>query len=312
MEKTINFFLNDYQIKEIETVLNREKITIDEAIIAFLKTIVHQHKIPSEVMAEHTMKKIPTFANWDSELHGDVEQLRRITSAKMAKTTPQSIDKENQTAFFPSSGETPYFTTLENCTCIDFARRELPCKHIYRLAMELGIIEETAIKGINKNTIQTSQITEEEAIMEIEKFPQDIQIFIMKLMPLLNVDYPVGLYLDKNLQQILSCPLFIFKPAPPSDIIKDMRKKDNIYFLDQLCVQPGEKLKKDDLITWCLKHIPTLSDKLPEKVYVYCNPLFSKNIKKIKHHFEDKFGELFDCISTSEPIYKYQKYPSNI
>lgn len=88
MEKTINFFLNDYQIKEIETVLNREKITIDEAIIAFLKTIVHQHKIPSEVMAEHTMKKIPTFANWDSELHGDVEQLRRITSAKMAKTTP--------------------------------------------------------------------------------------------------------------------------------------------------------------------------------------------------------------------------------
>ena len=32
-----------------------------------------------------------------------------------------------------------YVVTLESCTCPDFQRRQRPCKHMYRLAMELGI-----------------------------------------------------------------------------------------------------------------------------------------------------------------------------
>jgi len=31
--------------------------------------------------------------------------------------------------------------TLESCTCPDFKERKLPCKHMYRLASELGLIE---------------------------------------------------------------------------------------------------------------------------------------------------------------------------
>ena len=31
--------------------------------------------------------------------------------------------------------------SLSECDCIDFLRRNLPCKHIYRLALELEVVE---------------------------------------------------------------------------------------------------------------------------------------------------------------------------
>ncbi len=32
-----------------------------------------------------------------------------------------------------------YITTLVNCTCSDYKKRRFPCKHMYKLAMELGV-----------------------------------------------------------------------------------------------------------------------------------------------------------------------------
>lgn len=65
------------------------------------------------------------------------EQVKRIEKAKGIKMTPISIDYMSQTAIFSGSGKTPYETTVVTCTCRDFFVRRLPCKHIYRLRMEL-------------------------------------------------------------------------------------------------------------------------------------------------------------------------------
>jgi len=92
---------------------------------------------------------IMNFSLWDNAVHEDGEQLKRIATAKKADTTPASIDRENKTAVFKGSGKEPYITTLESCSCRDFFVRKLPCKHIYRLALEL---EGADVKqGINKN-----------------------------------------------------------------------------------------------------------------------------------------------------------------
>lgn len=69
------------------------------------------------------------------------EQIKRIKSAKLTKTAPISIDKANKTGVFSGSGKKPYETTLQSCTCRDFFVRRLPCKHIYRLRMELGLFD---------------------------------------------------------------------------------------------------------------------------------------------------------------------------
>jgi transcriptional antiterminator Rof (Rho-off) len=38
-----------------------------------------------------------------------------------------------------------YQTTLDACTCDDFDTRQLPCKHIYRLAFELSLLPDNAV-----------------------------------------------------------------------------------------------------------------------------------------------------------------------
>ena len=57
-----------------------------------------------------------------------------------------SLDREKPEAIFGSSTDknrTTYITTLETCTCRDFeiTRGEIPCKHILRLAGELGFFQ---------------------------------------------------------------------------------------------------------------------------------------------------------------------------
>lgn len=89
------------------------------------------------------------FGSWDKTIHEDEEQLKRISTAKKADTTPANIDHSNKTAEFKGSGKKPYITTLDSCSCGDFIKRRLPCKHIYRLALELEGIDVKI--GMNKN-----------------------------------------------------------------------------------------------------------------------------------------------------------------
>ncbi len=71
------------------------------------------------------------------DIDAQPDQLKRIESAKKAKCSPLSIDYTARTAVFAGSGKTPYKTTIDSCTCRDYFVRHLPCKHIYRLRMEL-------------------------------------------------------------------------------------------------------------------------------------------------------------------------------
>jgi len=89
------------------------------------------------------------MSKWDNSIHEDKEQLKRIEAAQKAETTPAEICHESKSAKFKGSGKDMYITTLDSCTCMDFSRRRLPCKHIYRLTLELEGIE--VERGVNKN-----------------------------------------------------------------------------------------------------------------------------------------------------------------
>ena len=115
-----------------------------------------------------------TFADWPDNIHSTKDQSKRIASAKSSATTPASIDKNQMTAIFPSTSFISYETTLKTCTCRDFTVRKLPCKHIYRLAIELGLWKEHAESGINKNL----QITLEDAVAELESLNDAEQMII--------------------------------------------------------------------------------------------------------------------------------------
>lgn len=89
-----------------------------------------------------------TFGKWEESIHNDLEQLKRIASANSLKSTQVQVHKENESAIIQGSGSSPYEVTLNNCTCFDFESRKLPCKHMYRLALELGLL--TDLPALNK------------------------------------------------------------------------------------------------------------------------------------------------------------------
>lgn len=81
---------------------------------------------------------------YGENFHCSDDQLKRFQRACSSDTigAVSSLNKKKLCAKIKSSYEpdTIYSTSLSDCTCPDFQRRKLPCKHIYKLALELGIV----------------------------------------------------------------------------------------------------------------------------------------------------------------------------
>lgn len=76
---------------------------------------------------------------WPRPTHEAEEQIARQNRA----TDPSDILKlsKKQRAARIQGYEDVYTTTFRDCTCPDFAKRRLPCKHMYALAYELGAFD---------------------------------------------------------------------------------------------------------------------------------------------------------------------------
>ena len=75
------------------------------------------------------------WTKW-KDCHDHPSQVDRQERAREAILTPLSIS--GQRAQFQGEEE-QYRTTLLTCSCPDFQKRHKPCKHMYRLAMELDL-----------------------------------------------------------------------------------------------------------------------------------------------------------------------------
>lgn len=104
------------------------------------------------------------IGNWPEQIHSDFEQVKRIESGKKLKKDILSIDMNKKEITIQGSSETPYTATLYECTCADFAIRQSPCKHMYCLAFELGLLNDLPVHKKKASSFQPSN--------EIEKFRQ--------------------------------------------------------------------------------------------------------------------------------------------
>lgn len=76
------------------------------------------------------------WKQWD-HVHHSNKQLERIDRAANGDVTPKKICTKSRCATFVGSSNGAYRTTLASCTCPDFNKRKVPCKHMYYLAYEL-------------------------------------------------------------------------------------------------------------------------------------------------------------------------------
>ncbi|CUQ03091.1 SWIM zinc finger family protein [Anaerotruncus colihominis] len=73
--------------------------------------------------------------------HDSKTQFKRMERAAQNDCTIKQLDKLNRYALFSGKQGKPYRTTLISCTCPDFKERKLPCKHMYKLAQSLELID---------------------------------------------------------------------------------------------------------------------------------------------------------------------------
>lgn len=215
------------------------------------------------------MEIVNMFFEWDESVHMIPDQQKRLVSAKSSKTTPSNIDRDNMTGVFPGSGANPYRTTLISCTCGDFMRRRLPCKHIYRLAIELGIVNEKAETGVNKNTLKASQITLKDAVAELEKLTDDAQHIVEGFLYAVLYREDKELHvLEETAQQFLKCSLFVLRDSDENKFL--LLKRNQIQeILEQNGITGLKRnMSKTNLIKWGLENVEGFEDMLP-KTYTF-------------------------------------------
>ena len=80
------------------------------------------------------------WGKWGNPLDSNAQKTR-IQRAMSGELTPLNVDLKSRCATFVGSDSKKYRTTLKNCTCPDFKKRGVPCKHMFYLANELGLLK---------------------------------------------------------------------------------------------------------------------------------------------------------------------------
>lgn len=237
------------------------------------------------------MDNLSAFAKWPPGIHSAADQKKRLESAKSSKTTPESIDREQKSGVFAGSGATPYMTTLDSCTCGDFFRRQLPCKHMYRLAIELGLLGETAEKGINKNTLEHQQFTLEEAVAELENLTEAAQRKLGEIIQWSNADNGAEFTVlwDEAYESLSRCPLIV-EVSNPKTAIKLFKRNQIISILDEHKISGFKRnMSVDNLRAWCVETIEEPLSVFPKVMVFTISKRFQKARRSVLTYLRRKF-----------------------
>lgn len=217
---------------------------------------------------------------WSAETHATAHAAKRIASAKSSELTPVKIDFTDMYGYFQGR-HGRYETFLDQCSCADFTRASLPCKHIYRLAIELGVLEE---KVTNDKTAiptpRTEQISLNDTIDLVEKLSKEAQKKLLIISgskePHLRFQYKYH-----NMAELLISELVVeIEPETPQII---WGRKDEITdLLNNFGIPHNQKAKKEELQKICMEHIP---EKAKEKFDRWVEVMVSPDYNRRKIHY---------------------------
>lgn len=241
------------------------------------------------------MYTIPAFGPWPEQNAGPDEE-KRLTSAQQSKTSPTSIDREYETGVFYGSGKLPYQTSLAACTCNDFVKRKKPCKHIYRLAMELGIIPLDYKTGRSSGERNEAQISFEDSIALVEQLSEAAQKHIENMLYYTSerVDdrqRAVTCYdLDVS-EELRTSPLIHENPYPLAEVLSDLSKPNLLILLDAIRREdkPRRSAAKAKIVEWIAENVPMLANELPPCASFSFVEVFDKAQRDVYKYLRRKY-----------------------
>lgn len=227
---------------------------------------------------------------WSSDIHKTEYARKRIESAKTTQLTPIKIDKNEMCGFF-SGKSGKYKTFLNFCPCMDFQKNNQPCKHIYRLAIELGVLNESAKS--DSSAIQTPAKSKESldvTIDLVEQLSEEAQHTLQKIATNVRSTTPTfDIIRNASLDELLKSGL-VRDTSPGKHKIKFGLKAQIAELLDSEHIEYSKGAKKVDLENLCYSHIYDKAiEVFPEIIPVTIPDKYSS--VKIHWYLHRKFDE---------------------
>lgn len=248
---------------------------------------------------------------WEKEIHTTDYALKRIETAKSAKLTPIKIDNQDFFGYFQGS-RGRYETFLDHCPCGDFRRSKLPCKHIYRLAIELGLMDADVIHNINAIvTPENERISLDKTIDIIENLSVDAQRELLGIAQNIRSTNPMYMIcLNTNVTELINSGIIV--NADPEKYKINFGKKNEITeLLDSEGIAYDKKAKKSILEELCTHQIPEKAEKRfgkliyvsiptkfrPQKIHYYLHRKYDSEL----YYDEDMNFEKIPLLNTNLP-----------
>ena len=187
------------------------------------------------------------------EIKKSPDQFRRFESAKKADLTPLSISTETKSAIF-SGSHGSYETSLETCSCYDYTSRRRPCKHMYRLAMELGIYKEGFVSDSSKIKKQVDRHKTLIAAVQILETEPEFLPIVCEIMYCHNTKHSYICFDTNELSFLFDNNLITVK-SDYQKVITSFGQKKTIDALEEkgFAFEEGLKYRKDKY-QWCLQN----------------------------------------------------------
>lgn len=226
------------------------------------------------------------------------ERKKREIKAASAECVPVSISKEEQSGVFSGSGKN-YNTWVGECECPDFRRRLLPCKHMYRLAQELGLydlssVKEEAAKVKWKVTPQRRAEAYEKVVALIESYSEETQIELQSVLgdrygDMTHICRDIALLkkpLEDGLVEIVDSPITIVERHYQKTTVEAMLAA-GFTFPDDI------KQTKKARYEWCLEH-PDVACSYAYPEYCVVRTIGNLEIanKKVYTYLNNKFPSI--------------------
>ncbi len=201
------------------------------------------------------------WMTWGVEIHSQPYQLKRQQRATDSIYTPLSFNGNTGKAYFRGK-ETDYFTSLLKCECMDFQRRNLPCKHMYRLAYELDVymLDDVEVDPNINNLMKLS-----DALSLINRLSANKKEIFSCILD--------GSYYAKksDVKSLLDCNL-VQLCRDKRQLLNYYKKQDLFSLLpENINFKVPKSIKKKDLIDLLISTFPDVISNL-EKLYVVVEP----------------------------------------
>lgn len=232
--------------------------------------------------------KKDSWGNWDSKIHSVYNQQKRQNRIK--DVVIEKINNEQQTATINGCS-----VTLGSCSCKDFQQRQIPCKHIYRLANELSLF---SIKQ-PVYTMQSIPNTLEAIREKIHSLSNSARLHFHDILAYRQFPNPYrkdaaemtfyetrqkGINFAHTVNELMAAGLII-KSYDPSIVYSLFTKEELLALMDDPRYSPKKSWSKPKCIDFFVANYPEKSISILERSNVIDLPTevkgFEANIAKI-------------------------------